>query len=187
MFLNHLNEKHRVKIPVIVLFSVLLIGCPGKNPDLKEDSGGTKAEQKHNSPADENEREIKYEQWSKVIGEQFWPFSLKEYQLQEKEADVVRGSGGRWITVRYLLRDGCNIPKAEMAQRIIQAFEYYGWKQADLPEGKYVLSAIYETAKDDLHFIRGPFTSNDVVLHYKITIHISDNSQVLVLYCEAAW
>ncbi len=74
-----------------------------------------------------------------------------------------------------------------MVQRIIRSFEFYGWKRADLPERKYVLSAIYETAKDDLRFTRGPFTSNDDVLRYNVTIHISDDASVLVLYCEAGW
>ena len=171
---------------VIIIFSVLFIGCPGESPDL-EDPNDTKAENAYDPPFDENKRETMYERWSKEFGGQFWPFSLKEYELQEKEADVVSSLGGRWLTVRYLLRDGYNITREEMAQRIFRSFEFYGWKRTDLPERKYVLSAIYETAKDDLHFTRGPFTSNDDVLFYGITIHISDDASVLVLYCEAGW
>ncbi len=180
-----------MKIPVIIIFSVLLIGCPGESPDL-EDPNDTKAENAYDPPFDENKREIMYERWSKELGGQFWPFSLKEYELQEKEASIVRGLGGRWITVRYLLREGYNITREEMVQRIIRSFEFYEWKRTDLPERKYVLSAIYEISKsDDLRFTRGPFTSNEKYekahYFYNITIHISDDASVLVLYCEAGW
>lgn len=174
------------RIPIILIVSVLIIGCPNESSDL-ENYNDTKAENAQNPPSDEKQREIKYERWSKGIDEQFWPFSLDEYQLQEKDSDIVYSLGGRWITVRYLLREGYSITRDEMVQRIIRSLKFYEWERTDLPEGKYVLSKIYEKAKDDLHFTRGSFTSNDVVLHYKTTIHISDDAKVLVLYCDAGW
>ena len=153
-----------------------------------EDANDTQAKVWRGCPLDENARESLYERWSKRLDEQFWPYSLEEYEYAQQDSgfDVVYGLGGRWITARYLLREGHHITREEMVQRITQSLEFYGWKQEDLPDRKYVLSKIYETAKDDLYFTRGKFSSEGVV-HYSITIHISDDAGVLVLYCEAGW
>ncbi len=174
-----------MKIFVLIIISVLLLGCSSKSPEL-EDPNDTQEKIWHGYPPDENTRESLYEKWSKRLDEQFWPYSLEEYECQIKEADVVYGLGGRWITARSLLREGHHITREEMVQRITQSLEFYGWKQEKLPEIKYVLSKIYETSKDDLHFTRGKFSSENVS-HYSITIHISDDASVLVRYCEAGW
>lgn len=173
------------KIFIFVILSMLLLGCPGKSPDI-EDPNATQARIWHGYPLDENARESLYERWSKRLDEQFWPFSLEEYEEQGSETDVVYGLGGRWITLRHLLREGCHVTREEMVQRITQSLEFYEWKQADLPKRNFVISKIYETSRDDLHFTRGKFALESV-MHYAITIHISDDASVLVLYCEAGW
>ena len=173
-----------MKLLILLTISVLLLGCPKKSPDL-EDPNDTQARIWHGYPLDENTRDSLYERWSKRLDEQFWPYSLEEYQLQKNEAHGLGGLGGKWITVRYLLREGHPITREEMVQRITRSLEFYGWRQEALPDVKYVLSKIYETSKDDLHFMRGSFSSE--VVHYAITIHISDDASVLVLYCEAGW
>ena len=137
--------------------------------------------------SDEYKRKIKYNKWSKVIGGQFWPFSREEYEPVEKDFDVVYGLGGRWITSRCLLREGNKITREEMVDRIVKSFKYYKWKQTKLSQRKYVLSAIYETSENDLRFTRGPFTPNDSSLEYNVTIHVSDDASVLVIYGEAVW
>ena len=141
----------------------------------------------NHSQSDEYKRKIKYKRWSKVIGGQFWSFSTEEYEVVKKDFDIVRGMGGRWFTSRRLLREGYNITREEMVQRIVQSFEYYEWKQTKLRQGKYVLSAIYETSGNDLRFTRGPFSSNDSALEHIVTIHISDDASVVVIYGEVVW
>jgi hypothetical protein len=175
-----------MRMLVIFVLSVLIVGCSDESPDIKK-GNATKAEDYKNALSDEEKKELKYEKWSNAIDEQFWPFSLQEYEFQKEEANVVYGLGGRWISVRYLLREGNDITREEIRQRIIRSFEFYEWKRTDLPKVKYVLSTIYETSEDDLCFTRNSFTSNDTTDYYKITIYISDDASVLVLYCEAAW
>ncbi len=91
-----------MKVLTLSVISVLLFGCSGESPDI-EDCNDTQAETVYNPPT--GKREVLYEKWTKELGGQFWPFSVKEYEFQEDEFDVVRGLGGRWITVRYLLRE----------------------------------------------------------------------------------
>lgn len=136
---------------------------------------------------EKDDRPDKYERWAKRLDEQFWPFPLDEYQIVTNQVSVVRGLGGRWITVRYTLKDNQQITRDAMVERITKALTYYGWKRAEKPTVRYVLSKIYETDQSDLHFQREPFTDHDVAFSYQEHIHISKDAKVLVLYCEAAW
>lgn len=174
-----------MKILILLTVSILLCGCSGESPEL-DDPNATQATIWHGYPLDESTRVSLYEKWSKEIGGQFWPFSLEEYEFQKEEFDVVYGLGGRWITARFLLQEGHPITKEEMIQRITQSLEFYEWKQEDLSEGKLFLTARHENSKNDLYFERGPFSSEGVS-QYTITIHISEDAGVLVLYCEAGW
>lgn len=119
------------------------------------------------------------------IGPQFQAYDLPEYSLQDK--DVVCGLGGRWITLRYLLKSGTTTSPAEIKTRVQRALEREGWQQKPLPGNKYVLSKTFETSPNDLYYAHGPFKSDPVHWFYNQAVHISDDGRTVVCYYEVGW
>ncbi len=122
---------------------------------------------------------------SRSIGPQFQSYELPKYAIQEK--DVVYGLGGRWITIRYVLKPDASSNPTEVRDRIKTALEQDGWLQKPLPARKYVLSKIYETSPNDLYYAHGPFKDDPQHWFYNQAVHISDEGKVLVCYYEVGW
>ena len=119
------------------------------------------------------------------IGPQFQAYELPEYSLQGK--DIVYGLGGRWITLRYVLKPEATCTPAEIRNRIKTALEREGWQQKPLPNRKYVLSKIYETASNDLYYTHGAFEGDPNHWFYNQAVHVSDDGRTVVCYYEVGW
>lgn len=119
------------------------------------------------------------------IGPQFGITNLPEFERVDD--DVKRGLGGRWTTFRYQKKSSSNITKQELQNRFIESMKFDGWKSPALPTSKYVLSKIYETSEDDLCFSRNSRGKEPKHWFFNMVVHISDDANIVVLYCEVGW
>ena len=118
----------------------------------------------------------------------FLKYDLAEYEVTER--DVVRGLGGRLISLRYELKEGAGITREEMADRVVAALTAAGWDRKEGPaRPKPVLGKMWPPGGKDLHmhFARGPRDDEPDHYFFAQTIHISDDASVLCAYCEAGW
>lgn len=122
----------------------------------------------------------------KTIGPQFWKYDLdKEYSLVTN--DVVSGPGGRWISVRYQRHPGQTTTRQEIVSRITTALQAGGWTPKPPPSGKYVLSKIWETSAEDLHFTRQAKADEPPHWFFAQTVFVSRNAGTVAVYCEVGW
>lgn len=122
---------------------------------------------------------------AKSIGPQFYAYKLPEYSRQD--TDVVYGLGGRWITIRYVLKPDTTISPAEIRARVQTALEQAGWQRKPLPRKKYVLSKIFETSSKDLYYTHSPFEGDPGHWFYNQAVHVSDDGRIVVGYYEVGW
>lgn len=120
-----------------------------------------------------------------ALGERFRKYELPEYELVDH--DVLYGLGGRWISLRYKLKDGAEAEKESIRQRIADALARNGWQPKTLPSGKYVPSELYETSSTDLYYSRGPFEGDRDHVFYNQAVYISASARVVCCYYEAGW
>ncbi len=119
-----------------------------------------------------------------MIGPQFWKYDLSEYKPIDQ--NVLSGMGGRWISMRYELKDGQTIPRDQIISRITQALEADGWNKEPLPE-RYVLSTIWETSPQDLCFTRRAREPEPEYWFFSQVIHVSQDGRILCIYYEVGW
>lgn len=115
----------------------------------------------------------------------FQPYQLSDYTLSQW--DVVEGLGGRWISLRYQLNADANADAPGIRARLTDSLAKAGWTPRPLPEGKYVLSRIFETSPGDLSFAHDPFPGDPSYFVYHQMVHVSDDGKVVVCYCEIVW
>jgi hypothetical protein len=120
-----------------------------------------------------------------AIGPQFWKYELNEYSIVDN--DVVSSLGGRWISVRYQRRPEHTSTRAGIVSRIATALQADGWKAAPLPQGKYVLSKIWDTSAEDLHFTRGAKADEPDHWSFAQTVFVSKEADTVAIYCEVGW
>jgi hypothetical protein len=170
-----------MRISLVAVFLLLAAGC-GREADRprsepSRQTGGMASE------ADTRPDQTGAEPRS--IGPQFWKYDLSEYK--QVEHDVMYGLGGRWISLRYELRADGSTNRDEMVARITAALTSDGWVKGALPKGRYVLSQIWETASDDLHFSRDARDGEPEHWFFNQTIHVGKNARVICLYAEVGW
>ena len=122
---------------------------------------------------------------AKAIGPQFWKYDLKEYSIVTN--DVVSGPGGRWISVRYQRRFGETTTREAILSRIAAALQADGWKAEPLPTGRYVLSRMWESSTEDLHFTRRSKRDEPAGWFFAQTVFVSKEADTLAVYCEVGW
>jgi hypothetical protein len=120
-----------------------------------------------------------------TIGPQFWKYDLKEYSIVTN--DVVSGLGGRWISVRYQRRPEQTTTRESVVSHITTALQADGWKTERLPAGKYVLSKIWETSAEDLHFTRRAKADEPAHWFFVQTLFVSNEADTVAVYCEVGW
>lgn len=120
-----------------------------------------------------------------TIGPQFWKYDLKEYSIITN--DVVSGLGGRWISVRYQRRPEQSTTREGVVARITAALHADGWKTEPLPARKYVLSKIWETSAEDLHFARRAKPNEPAHWFFAQTLFVSKEADTVAVYCEVGW
>jgi hypothetical protein len=121
----------------------------------------------------------------KQIGPQFWKYKLTEYSIVEN--DVVRGPGGRWISVRYQLLPNETMTREQIVARITSALQSDGWKNEALPAGKYVLSKQWETSSEDLRFTRRAKPGEPDHWFFAQTVSVAEDAGTIAVYCEVGW
>jgi hypothetical protein len=110
---------------------------------------------------------------------------LPEYDLLD--GDTVRGLGGRWISLRYVVIPGTELPtKLELEKRFRDAMAEDGWREAPAP-CKIGFSKVWGQSDDDLQFHREP--RGDELEHsfYNLRVHIGEKARSVFLYCEVGW
>jgi len=109
----------------------------------------------------------------------------KEYAIVTN--DVVSGPGGRWISVRYQRHPEQTTTREEIVSRITTALQADGWQTAPLPSGRYVLSKMWETSAEDLHFTRRAKSDEPPHWFFSQTVFVSRDADTVTVYCEAGW
>ena len=125
------------------------------------------------------------EQRSLTIGPQFWKYDMSEYE--RVDSNVVYGLGGRWISVRYRRKSGEAVNRHDMISRISKALTSDGWTPRSLPGYEYVLSTIWETSEDDIHYTRAPRDDEPETWSFSHIIHVSSTGDNVCLYCQVSW
>ncbi|MBN1818029.1 MAG: hypothetical protein JW828_11775 [Sedimentisphaerales bacterium] len=148
-----------------------VVGGCHKKP---EHSGGSSADGNKSQRTEPN-----------VIGPQFWKYDLSEYERVDQ--DVFSGLGGRWISVRYRLKEGRAVSRDQMISRITQALETDGWKREPLPNRQYAFPTIWETSPQDLYFTRKARETEPEHWFFSQVIHVGSDGQILCAYCEVGW
>ncbi|MBK8002317.1 MAG: hypothetical protein IPK15_27410 [Verrucomicrobia bacterium] len=110
---------------------------------------------------------------------------MSEYSIVTE--DVSSAPGGRWISVRYQRRHGKTTTRDAVVNRIASALQADGWKTAPLPKGKYVLSKIWETSGEDLHFARRAKPGEPKHWFFAQTVYVSKEADTVAIYCEVSW
>ena len=113
------------------------------------------------------------------------PYDLSEYKVASR--DFLPGPGGRWFTVRYLLRDGETASREDIRRRIVASLEASGWRPGTADTTRYVLTKVYETAADDLRYERSAQPGDRDNVFYNQYVHISDDASIIVGYYEIGW
>jgi hypothetical protein len=167
--------------PILMLLLLVLTGCGEQCRDT-ERSAPRQAQSRARTGSAPGQRG---EPAPESIGPQFWVYDLSEYE--QTEHDVLAGLGGRWISVRYTRKPGFSVTRQQLISRIAAALEADGWTREAPPSHKYVLSRIWETASDDLHFRRPARDKEPEYWFFNQTIHVSEDASVVCLYAEVGW
>lgn len=119
----------------------------------------------------------------------FWPlfyrYDLTDYSMAT--SDVIEGLGGRWISVRFQRHPDAWTTRMELVSRITTAMLADGWTQSPLPQRKYVLSKMWETSPEDIHFERKAKADEPSHWLFAETVFISRDANTVAVYCEVGW
>lgn len=89
--------------------------------------------------------------------------------------------------MRYQRRPEQSTTREGVVARITAALHADGWKTEPLPARKYVLSKIWETSAEDLHFARRAKPNEPAHWFFAQTLFVSKEADTVAVYCEVGW